>query len=135
MSGETEPLTGGRLLVELSNRVVGLVRDFSGKGPSGCKSYWAAPDVLLILLRGGFTIAEQTLYEAGRGDAVRDSRHALQDTLEGRLTQLVEELTQRKVLAFMSTSHQDPDLQAEIFVFEPQGSAPSIADRDDILPA
>lgn len=51
---------------------------------------------------------------------MRDSRHALQDTLEGRMTDIIEELTQRKVVAFMSASHQDPDLQVELLRSSPR---------------
>ena len=130
MSDETGQLQGGRLLVEVSNRVVGLIRDFSGKGPSACKTYWAGPDMIVVLLRGGFTIAEQTLYEGGHQKSVRDSRHALQDTLEGRMTDVIEEITGRKVVAFMSASHQDPDLQVELFVLEPEEAD---GETDDIL--
>ena len=127
---ETGELQGGRLLVEVSNRVVSLFRDFSGKGPSACKTYWAGPDMIVVLLRGGFTIAEQTLYEGGHQKSVRDSRHALQDTLEGRMTDIVQELTRRKVVAFMSASHQDPDLQIELFLLEPEEAG---SETDDIL--
>ena len=127
---ETGQLQGGRLLVEVSNRVVSLFRDFSGKGPSACKTYWAGPDMIVVLLRGGFTIAEHTLYEGGHQKSVRDSRHALQDTLEGRMSDIIEELTPRKVVAFMSASHQDPDLQVELFLLEPEEAG---SETDDIL--
>jgi len=99
--------------------MVGLFRDFLGKGPDRCKSHWAGPDLLVILLSGGYTVAEQTLYDAGQGQAVQDSRHALQTTLGARMSEMVEQLTGRKVIAFMSASHQDPDLSAELFVLEP----------------
>jgi uncharacterized protein YbcI len=132
MTDETGQMQGGRLLVEISNRVVGLFRDFAGKGPSRCKSYWAGRDLLVVLLRGGFTIAEQTLYEGGRGLSVRDSRHALQDTIEARLVEVIEGLTGRRVEAFMSTSHQDPDLQVELFLLEPDASAVTV-EADDVL--
>lgn len=36
-------------------------------------------------------------------------------------TAAVEEITGRKVIAFMSQVHFDPDMAAEIFVFEPNG--------------
>lgn len=130
MSDETEQLQGGRLLVEVSNRFVSLFRDFAGKGPSACKSYWAGSDLVVVLLRGGFTIAEQTLYAGGHESSVRDSRHALQDTLEGRMTDIIEELTRRKVVAFMSASHQDPDLQVELLLLEPEEAG---GETDDIL--
>jgi hypothetical protein len=35
------------------------------------------------------------------------------------LVQLVEGATERKVVAFMSQNHIDPDLAAEVFVLEP----------------
>jgi uncharacterized protein YbcI len=123
MSPEQEQLHGGRLLVAVSDGVVRLQRDFSGKGPTTCKAYWAGPDILVVMLRGGFTAAEQTLFEGGHGQSVRDSRMKLQDALETRMSAMIEELTGRKVVAFMSASHQDPDLSAELFVLEPRDPA------------
>jgi uncharacterized protein YbcI len=111
---------GGQLLVTLCNGLVGLLREFAGRGPSKCKAHWAGRDLIVVLLRGGFTTAEQTLYEAGQGMAVRDSQHALTDVLETRMTELVQSITNRKVQAFMSASHQDPDLRVLLFVLEPQ---------------
>ena len=100
--------------------MVTLFRDFLGKGPERCKSYWAGADLLVIVLDGGYTVAEQTLYDAGQGQAVQDSRHMLQRTLASRMKTVVEELSGRTVIAFMSASHQDPDLSAELFVLQPE---------------
>ena len=50
----------------------------------------------------------------------------LQATLGERLERMVEELTGRKVAAFLSASHQKPDLSAEIFVLEPEGGHSSV---------
>lgn len=111
-------IEGGQLLVTLCNGVVGLLREFAGRGPSMCKAHWGGPDLIVVLLRGGFTTAEQTLYEAGQGMAVRDSQHALSDVLEAKMTELVQNTTHRKVQAFMSASHQAPDLRALLFVLE-----------------
>ena len=107
------------LLTALSREMVSIFRDFVGKGPERCKSYWAGRDILMVLLGGGYSTAEQTLYEAGRGAAVQDSRLALQQTWAKRMKDTVEHLTDRKVVAFLSASPQDPDLSAEIFVLEP----------------
>lgn len=116
MTEDPQTLQGGQLLVAISNSMVRLFRDFLGKGPERCKTFWAGSDMLVVLLGGGYTVAEQTLYDDGKGGAVQDSRHALQMTLEARATEIVEGLTARSVVAFMSASHQDPDLSAEIFV-------------------
>jgi uncharacterized protein YbcI len=126
MSSQEEQLQGGRLLVAVADGVVRLLRDFAGKGPTTCKAHWAGPDILVVMLRGGYTTAEQTLFEGGHGESVRESRMRLQDTLEARMSAMIEELTGRKVIAFMNASHQDPDLTAELFVLEPQDPAEAL---------
>lgn len=77
-------------------------------------------DTLLVMMRDGFTAAEGLLYEGGHGDVVRDSWHKLQDTLEEPLSGRIAALTRREVVAFMSATHQEPDLMAQLFVLRPQ---------------
>jgi uncharacterized protein YbcI len=120
-------LSEGQLLVELSNQVVREFRASVGKGPSKCNSYWAGSDLLVVLLRGGYSVAEQTLFAAGQERAVHDSQHALQNAMEGRLTEIVENLTGRRVTGFLSASRQAPDLRAELFVLEPVATEPPAA--------
>lgn len=99
--------------------MVQLMRDAVGKGPTQCKTHWAGPDTLVVVLGGGYLAAERTLYEAGRDEEVRAARQALQDVLESQMRGLIEEHVGRQVSAFLSAQHQDPDLQVEIFVLEP----------------
>jgi hypothetical protein len=42
--------------------------------------------------------------------------------MEGRFTSAVEEVMKRKVIAFLSQVHIDPDIAAEIFVLEPEAA-------------
>lgn len=116
---QSHTLSEGQLLVEISNGVVQEFRASVGKGPSRCKSYWAGRDLLVVLLRGGFTVADQTLFDAGHKRAVHESQHALQEAMEGRLSKIVENLTGRRVVGFLSASRQSPDLRAELFLLEP----------------
>lgn len=118
--GEGDVL-GGPVLAAISNSMVQLMRDAVGKGPTQCKTHWAGPDTLVVVLGGGYLAAERTLYEAGRDEEVRAARQALQDVLESRMRALIEEHVSREVVAFLSAQHQDPDLQVEIFVLEPLG--------------
>jgi uncharacterized protein YbcI len=69
-------------------------------------------------MRGGFSRLENTLFEDGKFLDVRTMRHAFQDTMEGRFTEVIERLTGREVVAFRSASHQRPDLQMEVFVLD-----------------
>jgi uncharacterized protein YbcI len=120
----------GELSGQISTRFVQLIKEHSGKGPTRCRTY-VEEDIVVVLLRGGYTLAEGTLFEAGKWLDVRTSRHAFQDTMEGRFTAELERMTGRQVHAFMSASHQDPDLQVEIFVLEPLGDTPEDMPRLD----
>ena len=118
---ETQPYTpAGSELSEISKAIVQLQKQFFGKGPMKARTSWAGDDALICLLGGGFTPVEQTLYESGRQEAVMSMRKAFQDAMESRMREEIERLIGRKVVAFMSAAHQDPDLSAEIFVLEPR---------------
>ena len=45
-------------------------------------------------------------------------RAAFQDAVADRFTGAIEELTDRKVVAFMSQAHVDPDLAIEVFFLD-----------------
>jgi uncharacterized protein YbcI len=113
--GEERPR--GAVLEQISNAVVGVYREHFGKGPSGAKTY-ALDDVVICVLRDGLTTAERTLFERGRGDAVREMRAAFQDAVADTFTSVLEEITGRKVVAFMSQAHIEPDLAIEVFFLD-----------------
>ena len=105
----------GSHLAAISRRVVGLMKQHYGKGPTGARTYHSG-DLVVVLLSGGYTTVEKTLIAGGRGDAVTSQRSAFQETIKPLMRQIIEEELQRPVIAFMSASHQDPDLSAELFV-------------------
>ncbi|HEX2467475.1 MAG TPA: Na-translocating system protein MpsC family protein [Solirubrobacterales bacterium] len=109
----------GRLAQEISNAIVGLYKEYFGKGPTRCRTY-LHPDLVIVVLGGGYSKAEQTMFAEGRWHAVRQMRQLWQDSMQGRFVDVVEGLTGRKVDAFMSANRQDPDLAVEMFVLEPQ---------------
>jgi uncharacterized protein YbcI len=71
------------------------------------------------ILRGGFTRVERTLIDTGQIESVYQMRRSFQQAMEGEFSQVVEEATGRKVIAYMSSIHIDPDLAIELFVLEP----------------
>ena len=111
------PLTRGEIAAEISTTIVRLVKEHADRGPTKCRTY-IDDDLVIVLMRGGFSAMEETLFEDGRFLDVRSMRHAFQDTMEGRFTEVIERLTGREVAAFMSASHQRPDLQMEVFVLD-----------------
>ena len=115
---ERQQESRGDLLAAISGRIVSLHKDYYGKGPTKAKTYYQG-DLLVVLLRGGFTRVEETLRAEGRGEDVIEQRMAFQEVMRPRYVEAVEELTGRKVVGFMSGSQQDPDMISEVFVLEP----------------
>ena len=111
-------LSGGKLLAAISNRVVAILRDHYGRGPMKAKTY-ALDDIIVVVMRGsGFTPLEQTMMESGQSERVVSMRHDFQHMVTTRFTDTIEELTGRKVLAFLSQAHVEPDVTVEIFFID-----------------
>lgn len=94
---------------------MGLFKDFYGTGPAQAKTY-VVEDLVVCLLRGGFTKAEQTLHEAGRGHAVTSQRVEFNEVMRERFIAVVERATGRRVVGFMAGGQQEPDMLCEVFV-------------------
>jgi uncharacterized protein YbcI len=108
-------LSGGQLLAAISTSVVAILREHYGRGPMKAKTY-ALDDIIVVVMRGsGFTPLEQTIMDSGNPDRVVDMRHEFQNMMHRGFTETIERLTDRKVLAFLSQAHVEPDITIEIF--------------------
>src|SRR3954468_16350802 len=117
-----EATLAGPLAADISNAVVRLVREHFGKGPTQAKTL-LHDDAVVTILRGGFTHAEKTLYKAGRADIVDEGRRAMQSVFEREMRAEIERVTGRRVIAFLSANHHDPDASVKIFLLDaPDGS-------------
>ena len=112
------PRTHGDVLTAISDGMVALLKEFYGHGPSRTKSYYA-DDLVVCVLRGGFSRVEQTLLAGGRGHAVIEQRIAFQDLMRGRFEEVIELATGRRVIGFMSGNQQHPDMMCEVFILAP----------------
>jgi uncharacterized protein YbcI len=108
----------GDVLTAISDGMVGLLKEYYGHGPSRTKSYYA-DDLVVCVLRGGFSRVEQTLLEGGRGEAVIHQRMEFQQLMRERFEQVIEDATGRRVIGFMSGNQQHPDMMCEVFVLAP----------------
>ena len=106
------------MLTAISDGIVGLLKEYYGRGPTRAKSYYQ-DDLVVCLLRGGFTRVEETLRDAGRGHEVILQRMAFQDVMRDRFEAVIHEATGRRVIGFMSGNQQDPDMICEVFVLAP----------------
>jgi len=105
----------GDIRTAISEGMVALLKEYYGRGPEQAKTY-VSDDLVVCLLRGGFTRVEQTLREGGHGDDVIRQRMAFQEVMRERFEHVVEQATGRKVVGFMSGNQQDPDMICEVFV-------------------
>ena len=108
----------GDVLTAISDGLVGLLKEFYGHGPTRTKSYYQ-DDLVVCVLRGGFSRVEQTLLEGGRGHAVIQQRMEFQEVMRGRFAEVIEGATGRRVIGFMSGNQQHPDLMCEVFILAP----------------
>ncbi len=105
----------GDVRTAISDGLVALLKEFYGRGPERTKTY-VNGDLVVCLLRGGFTTVEQTLLDGGHGDDVIRQRMAFQNVMRERFESVVEDATGRKVVGFMSGNQQDPDMICEVFI-------------------
>lgn len=113
--GTSAPLGGGKLLAAISNGIVGILREHYGRGPMKAKTY-VLDDIIVVVMRGsGFTPLEQTIMDSGQPERVVAMREDFQRVMATRYREMIEELTGRQVLAFLSQAHVEPDITMEIF--------------------
>ena len=105
-------------MTAISDGLVALLKEFYGRGPTRAKSYFE-DDLVVCVLRGGFSRVEQTLLDGGRGAAVINQRMEFQEVMRGRFEAVIEDATGQRVIGFMSGNQQEPDMMCEVFILAP----------------
>lgn len=112
----------GSLRAALANAMVGMKKQYYGRGPTAAKA-WILDDYLFVAMEGGLTRNEETLLEDGKENLVRSYRLSFQETMSETTIGAVEELTGRKVLTYHSQIVFGPTRSFEIFLLEPEAAA------------
>jgi uncharacterized protein YbcI len=115
---QSKPNSHGDVLTAISDGMVALLKEFYGRGPTRAKSYYE-DDLVVCVLRGGFSRVEETLLAGGRGQAVIQQRMEFQEVMRERFAKVIEDATGKRVIGFMSGNQQDPDLMCEVFILAP----------------
>jgi uncharacterized protein YbcI len=113
--------------LEVSNAISRLHKQFIGRGPTNSRTAIDG-DLVVCLLEGGFTRAEQTLNDNDKQDLVVAGRVGLQDSMRQAMIAAVQEITGRRVRSFMSANDLEHNLQTEIFVL----SSEDVANTDHL---
>jgi len=114
---ESKRLAGGELNAAVTSALVGIYTEFLGRGPATASTFHHG-NVLVMLMHGVLTNAEKALARTERAHVVNHIRQLFHETMESDVRAAVERLTGRKVVAFISGNHLDPDIAAEVFVLD-----------------
>lgn len=120
-SSQIDLVARGPLSAAISNAVVRVFYEYTGRGPNRARSF-VSDDLISVVLEETLTKGERQLAEDGKSDVVLQSRDAYQDMMREDLIAAVEQLTGRHVRAFLSDNSIDPDVAVESFVLEPVAS-------------
>ncbi len=105
--------------VEISNAIARLHKQYVGRGPTNARTT-VDGDLVVCLLEGGYTRAEQTLDETDKGYVVAAGRLGLQEAMGEEMIEAVSNALRRPVRSFMSANDLERDLQVQVFVLEPE---------------
>ena len=103
---------------KIATSTVQVMHQYTGRGPTKAKTT-INENIVTVLLADTLTTGERKLVENGRADRVIQLRHDYQLVMRDDLVGVVERELDRKVIAFMSQNHIDPDLAVEVFVLQP----------------
>ena len=106
------------VLQELSNEMVRIYKEIFGRGPTRVRADWAGPDALLCTLEDSLTPAERRMAALGEHQRLREVRMFFQHVSESDFRASVEQITGRKVKAFVSGIDTDQDVSSEVFYLE-----------------
>ena len=118
-SARFDPTTTGSHGLAISNLVVRLLSEYTGRGPTMARTHFN-DNLITVIVQNLLTKGERSLVRDGKANLVLEMRRAYQLTMRHDFSSGVEEITGRVVIAFLSANHIDPDIAIESFVLAPQ---------------
>ena len=125
MAAGPVPLEGEELLTAVADAMVDLHERYHGRRPARGKAIMLGDDLIACVLGDVYTDVEKTMIELQRVAVVQETRSDFQDVMQRRFIDVVEGLTGRRVIAFISNSHVGPDVEVELFMLDGAGTVPA----------
>jgi len=131
----TEDRTPGSLNAAISNMIVRLFAEYTGRGPTKARTT-IRDNVVVCIAEDNMTKAERRLTQEGEGELVVKVRRKFQSTMRDDLVGGIELLTGRRVVSFLSDHNAETDHASEVFVLDgpPQVSDAPTGEANDPLP-
>jgi uncharacterized protein YbcI len=119
MTSQHATPTHGQTAQAISQAVVRLMRDYTGRGPTQAHTT-INDNLIVVVLRDTLLKAERSLVDDGHAHAVMDMRRRFQATMHDDLVAAVTEHTGRTVQTFLSDNVVNPDVAVEVFILTPE---------------
>jgi uncharacterized protein YbcI len=123
MTAANEALSGDELLAAVTEAMVGFHQRYYHREPVSAKTMLLGDDLLACVLGGVYTDVEKTMIEIQRSTLVQETRNAFQTAMQDKFINTVQNLSGRRVLAFVSNHHVGPDVEIELFLLVPNGTS------------
>ena len=122
----TDTTMAGSKAADISNMVVRLTSQYTGRGPTKARTY-INDDLVTVVLQDSLTKAERTLVAHDHGELVLSARRAFQQAMRADFVAGIEEILGRQVAVFLSANHAEPDYAVETFILAPADGPPRAA--------
>jgi uncharacterized protein YbcI len=109
----------GAVLADVSSAIVGLQRQYFGRGATRARTFLVHDDLLVSQLDGVLVTHEQTLMAKGEDDVVKETRQTFQAVMRDEFVGAVERITGRSVMAYDSMPLLDVGSVFEVFLLAP----------------
>jgi uncharacterized protein YbcI len=117
----TDPVSSERRAqspaMAISNRIVQMVAQYVGRGPTSARTTLNT-NIAVVTLRETMTRGERYLAAAGETESVRGMREAFHRNLREEAVKAVEEIMDRKVIAYLADLDPLSDVGMIAFVFD-----------------
>jgi uncharacterized protein YbcI len=117
------PVVGSSRAAAISNMVVRLMSQYTGRGPTKARTY-LSDDLVTVVLQDALTKAEHSLVAGDHHQLVLSVRGALHETMRADLAAGIRRILGREVLVMLSANHIEPDFTVETFILAPAAHEP-----------
>ena len=125
----TDTMAGGSKAAAISNMVVRLTSQYTGRGPTKARTY-INDDLVTVVLQDSLTRGERTLVDNDQRELVLSARRAFQNAMEADFVAGIHEILGREVVAFLSANCAEPDYAVESFILAPAVDRPAPTSGD-----
>jgi uncharacterized protein YbcI len=117
MSLQERAPRAGDLRQAISDAIVRVSADFIGRGPTRAKTY-INDNIVFCVMQDTLTRGERSLVADDDGASVRQMRRRFQDAMRRHVCAAIEQLTDRKVVSFLSDNDVEAETAIEVFVLD-----------------